>query len=507
MADLDNMPERERVDVAENPEVDVPPEQAPPGRITARGVMLVGARAVTGLVGIAATAATVLAATLLPLPAYEATPPGASVTPVPAAQQRACAGPILRLGDDTGASATVASAVGSPQLRSLATNGPVGTSAIGHTNEPAGRSAAVLTLDPVDGDGGLQPLLSGSQLQLVNSGDLAGLAAAECVEARADTWLVGGSTDTGRTTVLTLTNPGAVAATVDVAIFSPDGAVDAPGTDGIVVQPNSELSFPLAGFAPGLVAPVVHVVATGGNVVATLQQSTVRILEPGGVDIVGPSAAPSTDVVIPGLIVRGHEALEQRVGAPGYQDIEPVLRLFVPGEEPTSASITVTPEGGGEPISVEFTLPAGQVSEFPFEHFEDGNYTVTINSEVPLVAGARVSTVGTGVSDFVWLESAEAMSEQALVSVGAGAAATLHLVNRTSTDAVVTVTEEASGDETTVTVPAGGAASVPTQQSRSYRLGGFDTLMVAVSYTGDGLISGFTVSPTGPAAEPITVYP
>src|SRR5690554_3907459 len=116
----------------------------------ARGILLVGARAVTGIIGVAATAATVLAATLLPLPAHQATPPAASVTPVPAAQQRACAGPLLRLGDDMGGNATVASAVGSPRVQHLATKGNVETRSIEDTSEPAGRSAAVITLDPSD---------------------------------------------------------------------------------------------------------------------------------------------------------------------------------------------------------------------------------------------------------------------------------------------------------------------------------------------------------------------
>src|SRR5690554_4068725 len=179
----------------------------------ARGILLVGARAVTGIIGVAATAATVLAATLLPLPAHQATPPAASVTPVPAAQQRACAGPLLRLGDDMGGSATVASAVGTSQVRHLSTNGTVNATSIEQTTEPSGRSAGVLTLDPAQDDPTLQPLLAGSQLQRVNSGALVGLAAAECTEARADTWLVGGSSDTGRTSILTLANPGSVAAT------------------------------------------------------------------------------------------------------------------------------------------------------------------------------------------------------------------------------------------------------------------------------------------------------
>ncbi len=506
------MPEiHEQPDEATQPEVRQPeaqPEADTPRGNRTRSVMVASARTITGLIGIAAAAATVLAATALPLPSYQATPPAASVTPVPAAQQRVCAGPMLRLGDDAGGNATVASAVGTPQVRHLATGGTVGSTTIGQTEEPSGRSATVLTLDPSGADAELQPLLAGSQVQALRSGGLSGLAAAECVEARSDIWLVGGSTDTGRTSILTLANPGDVAATISLEIFSEDGRVDAPGAEGIVVQPNSEANFPLAGFAPGLISPVVHVTSTGGNVVAHLQQSTVRILEPGGTDIVGPSAAPSTELVIPGLVVTGHEQIDELVGAPGYNDIAPVLRLFVPGDRAASASIAVTPDGG-ETIAVEFDLLPGKVTEFPFEHFEDGIYTVTVTADVPVVAGARASTVGeSGASDFVWLESAEVMSEQALVNIGSGANAVLHLANPAQTDAVVTVTADgADGAPATVTVPAGAAVAVPTEAGTAYRLTGFDRMRVAVSYTGDGLLGGYTLSPTGPALERITVYP
>lgn len=479
-----------------------------PRKQRGRTILVAGARTVTGLIGITAAAATVLAATLLPLPAHQSTPPSASVTPVAAPQHRVCAGPMLRLGDDTGGNATVAFAVGAPQVRHLATGGTVVTDRIGQTDVSSGQSSTVLTLDPSDDGPGLQPLLAGSQLQTVSSGGLAGLAAAECVQSRDEAWLVGGSTDTGRTSILTLTNPGQVAATVSLRIFSEDGQVEAPGTEGIVVQPNSEVNYSLAGFAPDIVSPVVHVTSVGGRIVPHLQQSTVRILEPGGVDIVGPAAEPSTELVIPGLVVVGHEQIDDMVGAPGFNDIAPVLRLFVPGDEAASASIAVTPVGG-DTISVDFDLLPGKVTEFPFEHFEDGNYTVAVASDVPLVAGARASTVGeSGASDFVWLESAEVMNEQALVSTGSGPDPVLHLSNPAETDAVVSLAVDgAEGEPETVTVPAGAAVAVPAEASSAYRLTGFDRLRVAVSYAGDGLLGGYTLSPTGQAAERITVYP
>jgi hypothetical protein len=477
-------------------------------RVSARGLLVVGARTVTGLIGVAAVAATVLAATVLPLPAHKAEPPSASVTPVPAAQQRACAGPFLRLGDDTGGSATVASAIGTPQVRRMASGGTADLSAIQNTEEPSSHSAAVLTLSPDDGADGT-PLLAGSQVQKLSSGDVAGLAAGECVEPRAETWLVGGSTATGRTTLLTLANPSAVAATVSIAIYSENGPVDAPGTDGIIVQPNTEVAYSLAGFAPDISSPVVHVTSVGGGIVAGLQQTTVRTLEAGGIDLAGPAAAPSTEVVIPGMVISAHDEIDALVGAPGFQDIEAVLRMFVPGTETAKTTISVTADGDEAPISVDFDLQPGVVSEFPFEHFEDGSYTVTITSSVPLVAGARASTVGpSGASDFAWFESAPRMRGQALVTVGAGADAFLHLYNDTDTAVTASLTPEGEdATDATVTIPARSPVVVPLDASSSLRVSDFASLRVAVSYAGGGLLSGYTLSPTGPAAEAITVYP
>jgi hypothetical protein len=57
-----------------------------------------------------------------------------------------------------------------------------------------------------------------------------------------------------------------------------------------------------------------------------------------------------------------------------------------------------------------------------------------------------------------------------------------------------------------VSVPAGASVTVPAA-SGAYRLSGFDSLRVAVSYQGDGQLGGFTVSHGAPSAPPIRVYP
>ncbi|RII97134.1 hypothetical protein DZF97_17335, partial [Clavibacter nebraskensis] len=133
--------------------------------------------------------------------------------------------------------------------------------------------------------------LAGAASEIVTEADLAGLAATSCSEATADAWLVGGATTTGRTTFVVLDNPSGVSSTVDLAITGEDGAVSAPGASGISVPAGGRRVLSLAGLAPDLSSPAVHVQSRGGQVVARLEQSTVRGLLAGGVDWIGPVAA------------------------------------------------------------------------------------------------------------------------------------------------------------------------------------------------------------------------
>src|SRR6185312_13974682 len=301
--------------------------------------------------------AVVAAAGWLPLPTIAITPSATTVTPVPTDQQRVCAGPILRLGSDTGEGATTASSIGTPHVDYSASEGEPSASQLESTDSTTGVAPIRITLPPAKSAGARAPLLSASQTQEVDRGDVVGLTAAECQEARGDAWLVGGATTTGRTTILTMSNPGEVIATVDVTIYTESGAVTAAGTDGIVVPPGGQRILSLAGFAPGATSPVVHVRSTGSQVVAGLQQTVVRTLEPGGVDVVGAVASPAREMVIPGLVLSNPDTIAAHASSPGYEDLASVLRFFVPGRTDAKAQITITPESSTEkPISVEASL-------------------------------------------------------------------------------------------------------------------------------------------------------
>jgi hypothetical protein len=475
---------------------------------TARGAVLVGARILTGLIGIGVAAVAIGAAVLVPLPSHQVTPASRLVTPVASAQQRVCAGPLLRLGDDAGQAATTVSSVGSPAVRYSQSVGRATLAPLASTDSTTGVAPDLLTLPPRSTASSQLPLLSGSQTQSVSSGDLVGLAAAECAEPSSDSWLVGGATDTGRTTLITLSNPSNVVATVNLSIFSETGPIVAAGTEGIVVSPGGQRVLSLAGFAPNITSPVVRVQSRGGRVVAALQQSIVRTLEPGGVDIIGESASPSMLTVIPGIVLSNGTALAARQAESGFGDLRSIIRLYVPGRDSARAEITIAPEDGSEAATpVRVVVQPGVVTEVPLDSYADGSYTVRIATDKPLVAGARISTVGTnGHTDFAWVTSTTSVSHRALITVAPGPAPLMHISNPTAKKVTVTLAHSGEAD-VSITVPAGRTVSQVVTSGLDYTLSGFDLLAVSVSYLGDGQIAGFSVSPSAPASRSIVIYP
>jgi hypothetical protein len=492
------------------PEQDpIEPDEAPARqRLGARGAIAVGARILTGLVATAVAVAVVSAAGWLPLPSIAYRVPATSVTPVVTDQERVCAGPIMQLGTDNGDSATAVSSIGFPVLDFAASSGTADRQSLDSTDNTEGVTPFTITLPPDAADPQTIPLLAASQTQSVSSGDLVGLAAAECREASGDSWLVGGATTTGRTTLLTMSNPGAVVATVTVSIYTEHGVIDAAGADGISVPPGAQRILSLAGFAPDAVSPVIRVQSSGGQVVANLQQSVVRTLDPGGVDIVGTGTGPSKTTVIPGVVLSGMAALTASSAEDGNADLLPVLRLLAPGTESVKTRVTVSPETGtAKPTTINVTLSPETVNEVSLGAFPDGTYSITVDSDAPVVAGARASTIGTtGAIDLAWFSSAALSAKKALVAVASGPAPTMHLANPTT--AAVSVTVKAHNQPTkTVSIPAGRTVAVPVAGSTKYTVASSVGLRIAVSYLGDGALASFGVTPSGPNSQPITVYP
>jgi Family of unknown function (DUF5719) len=522
----------------DDPQQSPAPQQRGATTGTLKRVVTTVARSVVGLIGVAVAIIVIGAAALVPLPTVRYVPPSVIVTPVPAAQRLICPGAVLRLGDEAGTDATSAHALGIPTTVSAATSGTVESTPLDQA-DPNGKPAAapiVLSVQP-SADGGSAADLAGAQAQKVSSGDIHGLVASQCAQASTSTWLVGGSTVVGRTTIIRLANPSDIVATVAIEVFGENGAVSAPGSAGILVSGHSEKVLSLAGFAPDLEEPVVHVTSRGGPIAASLQQSVVRGIEPGGVDMIAATTMPSKSVVVPGLVISNGSTVATLLGADGFKDLGTVLRVFVPGDKAATARVSVVPESAdGAGASFGINLDAGRVTDVPIDGLDDGVYSVALLSDVPVVGAVRASTIAqgasagasepatdsavdssvdsavetvektVGASDFAWFAASNPLVGSAFVAIAPGPGSALHLANPGDKDETVTLLDS-SGNTVAITVPAGATVSADVSPGSSYRLDGFGTVLASVSYLDHGLLASYAIAATSTGSEPITIYP
>lgn len=481
-------------------------------RIDRKRALRLGGRAAGFLAAAALAVGTVAAAALVPWPDHRVDAPSVLVQPAESRQQRVCPGPLLALGEDA-AAATTASSVGSADVVTAAEPADavleeVPLAAPGNPNAAEDGAPVAVAAEP----GGVAAgMLAGAQSQGVSTETLGGFAAAACGEAVANAWLVAGATNLGRGGLVLLSNPTAVAATVDVRVNGEAGPVEAPSALGIIVQPGTQRVLSLAGLAPNLTSPVVHVTSTGGAIAANLETSVVVGLAPAGIELTGVTATPATSQVIPGLVVPqsgGAEATEDHAEGDDF----PAVRLFAPGEGTVDVSIGVVPESGSGGNTIEATLQPGSVTDVPLGVLDEGSYTVRIEADQPVVAAARTTVGGAegqtdaaAPSDLAWTVATAPLLDSAVIAVPPGPSPTLHLFNPGGAPATVTLVE--GGAERTVDVPAAGALSVSLGGTSSVALTGTTGLHATVSFAGDDELAAFGVQPPGPLDSPIRVYP
>jgi hypothetical protein len=499
------------------------PLEAPVKRGALRTATVISGRVVLGFVALAAVVALVGAAVLIPFPSVRSSAVSTVVTPVPTTRQLVCPGGLLRLASASGKGATTVSAIGVPRIASAAQPGNVVVSpfAITDAGTSGGTAAPQLISTPAIGAGATAPLVAGAQSESVKTEEFAGLSSSECTAASGSSWLAGGATTIGRTTLVLLANPTAVPAVVSLQVFGENGQVTAPGMDGISVGAGAQRVLSLAGFAPDLLSPVVHVQSTGGQVTASLEQSTVRGIAPGGIDFVGATSAPALTTVLPGVEVTATEAMQALQGQDGYDDLPTTLRVYLPSDKPATASVTILAEDGavtGKPIKAD--LEPGSVTDLPLDQLSDGNYTVIVTSSVPVLASVRVSTAANpsssnpspsdsapiaSATDFAWITPATLLTSSVLVPVAAGMKAVLHLDNPSSRAETVTL-HPLSGVDITKVVPAHHAVSIPVVAGHTYRMAGFTQLYATVSGVGPAQVTSYGVSPLARGEGPLRVF-
>ena len=502
-----------------------------------------------GVGGALLAAAVVAAAVLIPVPAITLQAARTEVAPSPGAQTRICPGGLVDILSRSGDATTFQGFAAADVVTSTLNTSITQTSLPAPDNVTADANFGPQLLQSEPSTDPLRPALAaGAQSQSTSADSIAGLAAASCGEASTDQWLVGGSTEVGRTTLIFLANSLAVDATASLEVFGEKGRIEAPGMSAIMVKAHSQRIISLASFAPNVVEPVVHVVTTGGQVLATMQQTVTRVVTASGVDFIQAGAAPSTTQIIPGVALTGMSGQDSEGGAV-TSDLAPAIRVLLPGRQDSEVTATVV-SASAKPIVIKAKVTAGRVLQLPFLGVPDGIYTVVVTSAEPVLAGARsiqsptnqpapvsasapspsptqtnepvngpiggidagsdagpMPALPTAIGgDFAWNASALALSSQTLVAIPVGPSPTLTFFN--SADQAKTFTAEFSdGSSQTLSVPAGGGLVVPVTSGSRVSLKDAAGLYAAVTFRGVGRGSAFTVAPASRLSSPITVYP
>lgn len=319
-------------------------------------------------------------------------------------------------------------------------------------------AVAFTVSDPTGSAQQSSQLIAASSYQTVSSGSLVGTLGAACQRPTAEQWLLGANTNTGRESLLLLSNPAATDATVDLELFGDQGAIDGSGLTGVSVPANRTTVLPLAGFAPDNGVLAVHVISKGASIASWVQQRTVRGTVASGADFISPSSSAAKNLSIPGLFKRGTEAASALIASNNdYADLTPSLELFVPGNQ--DATVTAQVIGTDSKTFgtvVQQNVAAGRAAAVSLPGLTDGNYAVFVSSDQPVFATvqfSRTDATKTPATDFAWLPAVEDLATARVVAVSNSAISKISLANPNSAPVSVVVTNLSTGASATVKVP------------------------------------------------------
>jgi len=493
---------------------------------------------VGGVLGASIAALVVGVLVLVPLPQFVGSAPSLELTPVPSAQRRVCQGPLVQVSSDK--SATVSYLSNGPvDVITDSSSTTVQTTQLKMTDNKAPTTIGAPTVISIPADKGSveQPLLAGSQSQYGAGESLGGLALASCADSSNDMWLVAGATTVGRTSLVMLANPTDVSSTVKLEIFGENGLIEATKNDGILVPAGTQRIVSLAGYARDVVAPVVHVTSTGGQILASMQQSVTRTLVPSGVELVNPGAAPNTVQVMTGVYLQGLAAHNDGENGAVISDLESAVRVLLPGKNDAEVGITFI-SANGDRTEIKSTVAAQKVIQFPFAGIADGTYTVVVRSSQPLLAGVRAvyTSSVTGVSasaapitpapsstaattpapaapagassggDFAWFSAGSFLTSSVLLPVPNVPNPIVSFFNPTDREVKVTLSARNEQDYT-LTLGAEKMATAPVKPGVRYTVKGTLGLLGGLTSVGQGVGSAMTLNPANALGSSIVLYP
>lgn len=455
------------------------------------------ARLVTGIAVAGAVAGGLVVAALAPWPQVMREAVSLEVVPEAARSVAACDGPLLALGRDETAAGAITEAATAGIV-----SGADGSAAESFTLAAPDLIASAVppTVFVAEPAGGNVTDLAAASVSTLDDADLRGLAVSACTRPLMESWIVGGSAATGASDVVILTNPGDVAALVDLRVFGATGAQDPVAGQDQVVPPRTQRVIPLAALARGEESPAVRVTAEGAPVRASLQSALTRTLVAGGVDQVAAAAPPALLQVIPAVDVT--VGPDSGASAGGM-----TVRLVAPASVAT-ADVVVRSAADGSIAAQQsgVALTADQPLSLELTGMPVGRYTVTVTADAPLTAAAWTSTDLAAPADFAWSVAAPPVDAPTLVAVAAGPAPALTV--SAETDATVTVAPLDGGEGDVLELAAGESRTLAATAGDVLRIDpGDGVVRAAVGFVAPGRIGSYPVTGSAAAAAQLTVYP
>lgn len=267
--------------------------------------------------------------------------------------------------------------------------------------------------------GGVQSMVSAVRTYQAGDGDLAGLAVSGCTEPAAESWLTGAVTTPGSTAVLNLVNPSASVAEVRVDLRGADGMIQAPNLSAVAIAPGESKSIILAGYAPNEKSLSAKVTSAGGRISATIQQSTLRGLVPGGVDYLGAAEGANSTQVIPGVALQDPKRAEELAKPGANADAIPELVLAATSAEGATVQVRafgtngeVAIPGGGEVV-----VASNATDRLPLTGLPAGNYTIAVEADSAVSASVKMvrGTKADEPIDLAWAPAAHRLGSEHLM--------------------------------------------------------------------------------------------
>ena len=304
------------------------------------------------------------------------------------------------------------------------------------------------------------------QSQSANLKQAFGLSVANCEAGSNEAWFVAGDNSVGREALLVMANPSKVDATVSLDVIGPSGLVEGTGLSGISVPAKQSTILPIASFAPKTATFAIKVSVRGSLLGMWLQQKTVRGLTPGGLDLVGQLGEPNKVCDIPGFYLRNSAKLESLAASDeNLTDLRPILRVVAPGDKSATFTAQVQgAEGTNFGTVIQGTVSAGTAKDFDLTDLSDGNYSIHIEADQPVLAAARFSRVSGNNQDFAWAVSVSPSKLDAGFSTATNAISKLSVANSNAKPAKVVISGKA------YTVPANSNTSITLSAARAYSI-------------------------------------